>query len=142
MTMIRNTNMLVSDIDPQESCPLNAKQRRATRYSLGAAVELTDLESGRMKVGLVRALSLHGCFVKTEMPLTVGARVLLKIAHSGSEFSAIARVAVRLADRTNKGIGVAFTELASIDRARLEACLADLVREKKLAGFAALRKKS
>jgi hypothetical protein len=75
------------------------------------------------------------------MLFRVGARVALTIAHSGSEFSTIGRVVVRVADQTNRGFGVEFTELASIDRARLEAYLADLVREEKLASFAALRKK-
>jgi len=42
--------------------------RRAPRYYLGGVVELTDLDSGRMKVALVRAVSLYGCFVKTELP--------------------------------------------------------------------------
>ena len=137
--MIENT-VFISGIEPKESAA-NPKQRRSARYNLGAAVELTDLESGRTKVGLVRALSLHGCFVKTEMLFRVGAGVALKIAHSGSEFSAIGRVVVRIADQTNRGVGVEFTDLASIDRARLEAYLADLVREEKLTSFAALRKK-
>jgi hypothetical protein len=43
--------------------------RRAPRYHLGGVVELTDLDSGRMKVVLVRALSVYGCLVKTEMPV-------------------------------------------------------------------------
>ena len=52
--------------------------RRAPRYYLGGVVELTDLDSGRMKVALVRALSLYGCLVKTEMPVKTTARVALK----------------------------------------------------------------
>jgi len=79
--------------------------------------------------------------LRPEMLFRVGAGVALKIAHSGSEFSAIGRVVVRIADQTNRGVGVEFTDLASIDRARLEAYLADLVREEKLTSFAALRKK-
>jgi hypothetical protein len=124
--MTGNTVIFVSDMESKESTAANAKQRRSARHNLGAAVELTDLVSGRTKVGLVRALSLHGCFVKTEMLFRVGARLALKIAHSGSEFSAIGRVVVRVADRTNRGVGVEFTDLALIDQARLEACLADL----------------
>jgi len=46
-------------------------KRRAPRYSLGGIVELTDLDSGRMKVGVVRTPSLYGCFVKTEMPVVL-----------------------------------------------------------------------
>src|ERR1700740_3043944 len=138
--MTENTVILIPGIEPKESAG-NSKLRRSARYNLGAVVELTDFVSGRTKVGLVRALSLHGCFVKTEMLFRVGAGVALKIAHSGSEFSAIGRVVVRIADQTNRGVGVEFTDLASIDRARLEAYLADLVREEKLTSFAALRKK-
>lgn len=108
--MTGNTVIFVSDMEPKESSAANAKQRRSARYNLGAAVELTDLESGRTKVGLVRALSLHGCLVKTEMIFRVGARVALKIAHSESEFSAAGLVVVRVADRTNRGVGIEFTE--------------------------------
>src|ERR1700739_2114036 len=88
--MTDNTVILIPGMEPKESVA-NPKLRRSARYNLGAAVELTRLESGRTKVGLVRALSLHGCFVKTEMLFRVGAGVALKIAHSGSEFSAIGR---------------------------------------------------
>ena len=138
--MTDNTVILIPGMEPKESVA-NPKLRRSARYNLGAVVELTDFVSGRTKVGLVRALSLHGCFVKTEMLFRVGARVALKIAHSGSEFSAIGRVVVRIADRTNRGVGVEFTDLGLIDQARLEACLDGLVREEKLASFATVRKK-
>ena len=97
--MTENTVIFISDIEPKESAAI-PKQRRSARHNLGAAVELTDLESGRTRVGLARELSLHGCFVKTEMLFRVGARVALKIAHSGSEASAIGCVVVRIADRT------------------------------------------
>ena len=49
-------------------------KRRGPRYHLGGVVELTDLDSGRMKVALVRAVSLYGCFVKTEMPVKQAAK--------------------------------------------------------------------
>lgn len=126
---------------PKEPPGLYAKQRRAFRHDLGAAVELTDLESGRTKVALVRALNSYGCFVKTDIPFRAGARVALKITHKGSELSVSGRVVVPVADRTNKGIGVEFSEIDSIDRERLDAFLADLVREDKSTRFATLQKK-
>jgi len=92
-------------------------------------------------VALVRALSLHGCFVKTELPFRVGARVALKITHTEYEFSVTGCVVVRSPDRANRGIGVEFSEIEPIDRARLESYLADLAREEKSALFAALMKK-
>jgi hypothetical protein len=62
---------------------------RAPRYHLGGVVELTDLDSGRMKVALVRALSLYECLVKTEMPVNKAAKVALRIGHSGTHSSAL-----------------------------------------------------
>jgi hypothetical protein len=107
-------------------------RRRAPRYDLGGVVELTDLESGRMKVALVRAVSLYGCFVKTEMPVKKAARVALKIAHSGTHFSATGRVVNCVRDQTSSGLGIEFTEIDSIDKTRLEACLTELAAAHKL----------
>jgi CheY-like chemotaxis protein len=96
--------------------------RRAPRYYFGGAVELTDLESGRMMVALVRTLSLFGCFVKTKKPLIVGTRVKLTITDSGSHFSALGRVA----NQRNDGVGIEFTEVGPSDQACLKDCLAEL----------------
>jgi PilZ domain len=101
-------------------------KRRAPRYYLGGVVELTDLESGKMKVALVRAVSLYGCFVKTEMPVKKAARVALKIAHSGTHFSATGRVVNCVGDQTSRGLGIEFTEIDANDRKGLEACLTEL----------------
>src|ERR1700739_2353346 len=101
-------------------------KRRAPRYYLGGVVELTDLDSGRMKVALVRAVSLYGCFVKTEMPVKKAARVALKIAHSGIHFSAMGRVVNCVRDQSSRGLGIEFTEIDANDKQRLEACLTEL----------------
>ena len=94
-------------------------KRRAPRYDLGGVVELTDLDSGRMKVPLVRAVSLYGCFVKTEMPVKKAARVALKMTHSGTQISAMGRVVNRVGNQSSRGIGIEFTEVDTIDRKRL-----------------------
>ena len=107
-------------------------KRRAPRYYLGGVVELTDLDSGRMKVALVRAVSLYGCFVKTEMPIKQAARVALKIAHSGTQISASGRVVNCVGNQTSRGLGIEFTEINSIDKIRLEACLTELAETHKL----------
>ena len=101
-------------------------KRRAPRYYLGGVVELTDLDSGRMKVALVRALSLYGCLVKTEMPVKEAARVALKIAHSGTNFSAMGRVVNCSGDQGSRGLGIEFTQIDPLDKSRLEACLIEL----------------
>jgi hypothetical protein len=107
-------------------------KRRAPRYYLGGVVELTDLDSGRMKVALVRGVSLYGCFVKTEMPVKQAARVALKIAHSGTQISAMGRVVNCVGNQSSRGFGIEFTEINSIDKIRLEACLTELATTHKL----------
>jgi hypothetical protein len=106
-------------------------KRRAPRYYLGGVVERTDLESGRMKVALVRALSLYGCLVKTEMPVKETARVALKIAHSGTQISVLGRVVNCVGDQSSRGLGIV-TEVDPIDKNRLEACLTKLAAAQKL----------
>ena len=101
-------------------------KRRAPRYYLGGVVELTDVDSGRTKVALVRALSLYGCFVKTEMPVKKAARVALKIALSGTQFSTMGCVVNCVGDQTSRGLGIEFTEIDPVEKVRLEACLTDL----------------
>jgi hypothetical protein len=107
-------------------------KRRAPRYYLGGVVELTDLDSGRMKVALVRALSLYGCLVKTEMPVKTTARVALKIAHSGTQISAMGRVVNCVGGQSSRGLGIEFTEIDANDKKRLEACLIELAAAQKL----------
>ena len=107
-------------------------KRRAPRYYLGGVAELTDLDSGRMKVALVRAVSLYGCFVKTEMPVKKAARVALKIAHSGTQISAMGRVVNCAGDQSTRGLGIEFTEVDPIDKKRLETCLTELAASQKL----------
>ena len=114
-----------------ESMQIHGK-RRAPRYYLGGVVELTDINSGRMKVALVRALSLYGCFVKTEMPVKQTARVALKIAHSGTHFSVLGRVVNCVGEQSSPGLGIEFTEFDPVDKARLEACLSELAAAHKL----------
>jgi hypothetical protein len=107
-------------------------RRRAPRYYLGSVVELTSVDSGQMKVALVRALSLYGCLVKTEMPVKEAAKVALKIVHSGTHFSALGRVVGCVGDKTSRGIGIEFTEINPTNKTRLEAWLSELAAAHKL----------
>ena len=60
------------------------------------------------------------------MPVKEAARVALKIAHSGTHFSALGRVVNCVGDHTSRGIGIEFTEIDANDKKRLEACLTEL----------------
>src|SRR5215471_8921335 len=101
-------------------------KRRAPRYYFGGVVEMTDLDSGRMKVGLVRALSLYGCLVKADASFKDTVRVALKIVHSGTQFTATGCVVEWVGDDNSCGIGIEFTKIDPIDQMRLETCLAEL----------------
>lgn len=107
-------------------------KRRAPRYYLGGVVELTDVESGRLTVAMVRAVSLYGCFVKTEMPVKQSARVALKIAHSGTQISAMGRIVNCIGDQSSRGLGIEFTEIDANDKKGLETCLTELAASQKL----------
>jgi CheY-like chemotaxis protein len=96
--------------------------RRAPRYYFGAAVVLTEVESGRILVALVRILSLYGCFVKTSEPIRAGSKVMLNIAYSGFHCTLTGRVVTQM----NDGIGIEFTGIDPINQERLEDCLAEL----------------
>jgi two-component system chemotaxis response regulator CheY len=101
---------------------LFAKPRRAPRYYFGAAVVLTEVESGRILVALVRIVSLYGCFVKTSEPIRPGSKVMLNIAYSGFHCTLMGRVVTQM----NGGIGIEFTGIDPINQERLEDCLAEL----------------
>lgn len=101
---------------------LFAKPRRAPRYYLGAAVELTEADSGRILVALVRVLSLYGCFVKTSESIRVGSRVMLNITDAGFHLTTMGRVVTQM----KEGLGIEFIEIDEVNHARLENCLEEL----------------
>jgi CheY-like chemotaxis protein len=107
---------------PETEPTLFASPRRAHRYYFGGAVELTEVESGRMLVALVRTLSLYGCFVKTDKTFRAGTKVMLTITNSGFHFSAMGRIV----DQVNDGIGIEFSGIGPTDQARLDDCLTEL----------------
>lgn len=102
--------------------PLFTKPRRAPRYYLGAAVELTEADSGRILVALVRVLSLYGCFIKTSQSISVGSKVTLNITESGFHLTAMGRVVTQMKD----GLGIEFIDMDETNQARLENCLEEL----------------
>lgn len=109
-----------------------AMPRRAPRYYFGGAVELTEVESGRMLVALVRTLSLCGCFVKTNKTFKPGTKVMLTITNSELHFSALGRIVNQIDD----GIGIEFRGIGPTDQARLEDCLAQLAEKENVTATA------
>jgi two-component system chemotaxis response regulator CheY len=117
---------------PEREPILFAMPRRAPRYYFGGAVELTEVESGRVLVALVRTLSLCGCFVKTKKTFAPGIKVMLTITDSEFHFSALARVVNQIDD----GIGIEFSGIGPTDQARLENCLAELAEKENVTATA------
>jgi Tfp pilus assembly protein PilZ len=103
-----------------QTAPTAHAERRAHRYDLGGAVELTDFESGQMIVALARALSSYGCFIRTEKSFPLGAKLKLNFVHLGSSFSEAGRVVNRVTSKDNAGIGVEFIEVDDANRARFQ----------------------
>ncbi len=100
---------------------LSRTPRRSDRYSFGATAEVKDLGSPNELVSITRDLSIGGCFIKTPVPFAKGARIRVRIMHSGTEFTAIGRVTDNV---TAEGMGVEFIEMEPKDRAILGKWLA------------------
>src|ERR1700730_443485 len=127
--LIRTLRRLFPDAGIPETEPtLFVSPRRAHRYYFGGAIELTDLDADRFLVARVRALSLYGCFIKTDRTFQSGTEVMLRITNSEAHFSAMARIV----SQTNDGIGVEFIAISPTDQARLEDCLAELAGTQKV----------
>jgi hypothetical protein len=90
---------------------------RAARRPFLANVIVTDVETGKQIPGLIRNLSLSGCYVETATPFSSGINVRLIIAHNGEKLRAFGNVA-RATE--NKGMGIAFTSILPDDQTILE----------------------
>jgi hypothetical protein len=99
------------------------EHRRASRHLLGGTVEVTDLESEKEVVAVARNLSLFGCFVATVTPFGTGTKVRLRITHRGATFAAFG--CVTYASAAAEGMGIAFGEIETKDRAILDTWLGE-----------------
>lgn len=99
---------------------MQADRRRTTRYNFGAIAEVIDLGARADLVGVTRDLSLSGCFVNTKMPFAKGTEVIVRIRHSGEDFTATGNVTGNI---TSEGMGVEFVQIAPKDQAIIEEWL-------------------
>lgn len=98
---------------------------RAARQAFAANVIVIEVETEKQIQGLVRNLSLYGCYVETAVPFGSGVKAQLTITHSGQKFTALGKVAHATA---NKGMGIVFTSVQSNDQEVLEEWLERLRR--------------
>ena len=87
-----------------------------------ATVLITDLVSERQISAHTSNLSVHGCFVPTPTPLSLGVKVQLTIIYAGAKVVASGRVASARAD----GMGIAFNKLEQNDQSVLDRWMSDL----------------
>lgn len=102
---------------------MQSERPRARRYAFVASVEMTDVESETQLFEQTCDLSLFGCGVTTQSPLLAGARILIRIQHSGANFAAMGRVA-----HAGHGtrMGVVFTKIEPHQQVLLEKWVAEL----------------
>ena len=102
---------------------MQSERPRARRYPLVATIEMTDVESETQVIEQTCDLSLFGCGVTTQKPLPAGARILIRIQHSGANFAALGKVA-----HAGRGarMGVVFTKIEPHQQSVLEKWVAEL----------------
>jgi PilZ domain len=105
--------------------PAGKENRRTARVAVSKGVWVAWQAGGPRNVSRVRDLSEGGVFISTALSVPIGAEVELLFALPEGE----ARIhgLVRYADGKN-GIGVEFTRMGTVDRARFQELLRRLNR--------------
>jgi hypothetical protein len=99
------------------------ERRRWPRYSLTAATQVTELNSMARIEGRCTDLSAGGCYVDTLNPFPTGSMVQVVVTQGERRFTGQACVAF---SQPGMGMGLAFMEMDSAERANLHAWLEDL----------------
>ena len=102
---------------------MQSERPRARRYAFVASIEITDVESETQLIEQTCDVSLFGCGVTTQDPLAAGTRILIRIQHGGTNFSAMGKVA-----HAGHGtrMGVVFTKIESHQQVVLEKWVGEL----------------
>jgi len=120
----RNDSPIVSPAASEAAPNHDAGDRRAAkRYPFAASAEVFDARSNLRVKGRCSDLSIGGCYVDTSSPLSVGAKVQIRIAHENREFEAAGVVAYA---HVRMGMGLSFTALKREQQSVLRAWIAGL----------------
>jgi hypothetical protein len=98
---------------------------RATRQAFVANVIVTEVVTERQITGVIRNLSLFGCYVETAVPFMRGVKAQLTVIHDSQKFTVLGKV-VRA--EANKGMGITFTSIQPDDQTTLEKWMEKLRR--------------
>ena len=102
----------------------SGKQRSVRRCPFVATAEVTEMCSGTQLSARTSELGLGGCYVDSLNPFPTATVVQLRIHRDQGIFETNAKVVYCDA---GFGMGLAFTEMPSDQKSRLEAWLAELV---------------
>ena len=124
----RNNRPIVSPASSPEASQKNdARNRRAgTRYPFTASAEVFEPRSNLKVTGRCADLSPGGCYVDTPAPLSVGAKVRIRIAHENRVFEAAGVVAYA---HVRMGMGLSFTDVNREHQAVLRVWMSGLSGE-------------
>jgi hypothetical protein len=111
----------------QRNTPLQpTKQRAVRRCPFVAAAEVIEPASGAKLSARTSEIGLGGCYVDAQIPFPEGTPVELRILRDQGVFETKARVVY---SDPRFGMGLAFTEMTSDQRLRLETWIAETVSQ-------------
>jgi type IV pilus assembly protein PilZ len=112
----------------QSEPPPPDEQRASERHEVAWAVDCETEDT--FLFASITNVSEMGIFVRTDEPLPVGTRVLLRFAPAGADAPFVQRGRVQwvnkvhmFGDNPNPGMGILFTDLHREDRERLVAAI-------------------
>jgi hypothetical protein len=100
-----------------------AERRKAQRFTCSGGIEYWEIGADVRQTATVSDVSSGGCYVETRVPLAVETRVELRLRVNDLEVSATGEVRV---SHPGMGMGLAFREMTSEHRQRLDALIASL----------------
>jgi hypothetical protein len=109
---------------PAEGSPnatLPAEKRRSMRYKCAGSVEIREDGKEGHTWAAFTDVSLHGCYVEAQSTYPVGTILHLKLDANGMRVRSKGNVRVCY---SHLGMGIAFMEMADVDREHLKSMLA------------------
>ena len=118
---------LIQQTSTDQSVPVFKERRRSPRFSCPGSIELFAEGSGVPMRGMLRDISLHGCYVEMPTTLPVKTKVALVMDALGFRVRTLARVRVCY---PFLGMGICFEEMEPPEREHLKQILAALAGQR------------
>jgi hypothetical protein len=112
--------------------PSGIEKRRSPRYKCEGSVEIREVGGDVRIWATCTDISMHGCYVEATTAYPVGTVLQMKIEAQNLRIQAQGNVRVAY---PNLGMGVAFTQMAEEDRARLKEVLRTIGRPSVIMGM-------